>query len=218
MERKAVDVYISDTSGSRSRPIPGSNVPENKRVSYHTHENLVQGLLGAGLGPTTERIEEELFASLDSSVPSRRTQEKGWTYKEDLTEFVEEHLGSAMLKALFGPLLLADSPDFNRDLWKYDKKIMSLAKRLPVVFIPEAYRLRNKLLDSIMRWHRLASRLSAATRGRRSNNGNDEDKGAGDADPFWGSTMMRERHEMLLGIGDQDLKSVASTDLGFIWA
>lgn len=204
MDQRAVDVYLSDTSGSRARPIRGSNVRDNHRVSYHTHENLVQGLLGEGLTPTTERIQDALFASLDQvSKP-----EGEWTYVEDLTEFIEEHVGTAMLKALFGPLLLADSPDFNRDLWNYDKRIMSLAMRLPIFCIPGAYRLRNKLLNSIMRWHRLASQLSAAMHGPEKE----------DADLFWGSTMMRKRYEMLLKIEGQDLRSVASTDLGFIWA
>lgn len=205
MDQEAVNAYISDNSGSRARPIPGTNLRENQRVSYHTHENLVEGLLGAGLGPATQRIEDELFSSLDSVSRSR-----DWIYGEDLTEFIEDHLGSAMLKALFGPLLLADSPSFNRDLWNYDKRIMSLAKRLPVFCIPEAYRLRNKLLDSIMQWHRLATQLSAVL--------GKSDHENGDADLFWGSAMMRKRHEMLLRIKDQDLKSVASTDLAFIWA
>jgi hypothetical protein len=204
MDQKAVNVYISDTSGSRPKPIPGNNVNEKGRVSYHTHENLLQGLLLAGLGPATERIEAALFDFLDS-IP--KTED--WTHGADFTEFFEDHLGSSMLKALFGPLLLADSPNFNRDLWDYDKRVMSLAKRLPAFCIPEAYRLRDKLLDSILRWHQLASQRSAEV-------GTPE---AGeDADPFWGSEMMRERHKMLLGIEGQDLKSVASTDLGFIWA
>ncbi|RAL05357.1 cytochrome P450 [Aspergillus ibericus CBS 121593] len=207
MDQKAVDVYVSDTSGSRPRPIPGSNIPLNRRVSYHTHENLIQGLLGSGLGPTMERLDASLYASLDKAVPISPS----WTYKDDLTQFFEDHLGAAILNALYGPLLLAENPDFNRKLWQYDKHIMALAKRLPAWLIPGAYRLRDELLRAIMKWHQRATELSTATPDRPK-------ASQGEADPHWGSAMMRERNRMLLRIDGQDLQSVASTDLGFIWA
>ncbi|PYI05542.1 cytochrome P450 [Aspergillus sclerotiicarbonarius CBS 121057] len=207
MDQKAVVVYVSDTSGPRQRPIPGSKTPFNRRVSYHTHENLIQGLLGSGLGPTTERLDAALYASLDQAVPISPT----WTYKEDLTQFFEDHLGTAMLQALYGPLLLAEHPDFNRKLWQYDKHIMALAKRLPAWLIPGSYRLRDELLRTIEKWHQRATELSTATPDRPKADPNE-------ADPHWGSAMMRERNRMLLRIDGQDLQSVASTDLGFIWA
>ncbi|PWY88576.1 cytochrome P450 [Aspergillus sclerotioniger CBS 115572] len=207
MKQKAVDVYVSDTSGSRQRPIAGSKTPPNCRVSYHTHENLIQGLLGSGLGPTTERFDAALYASLDKAVPISHS----WTYKEDFTQFFEDHLGTAMLETLYGPLLLAANPDFNRKLWQYDKHIMALAKRLPAWMIPGAYRLRDELLRAIMKWHRQATELTTETTKQTNSN-------QGDADPHWGSAMMRERNKMLLKIDRQDPQSVASTDLGFIWA
>ncbi|KAE8382376.1 cytochrome P450 [Aspergillus bertholletiae] len=207
MEQRAVDAYLADTSGSWHRPIPGSQTPWHGRVSYHTHENLVRGLLGAGLDPLTKRIEEGLFASLDKAVPM--TPE--WTYGMDLTEFFETHLGSSILQALYGPLLVSKNPDFNRNLWRYDKQIMKLARRLPSWLIPEAHCLRDKLLDAIMKWHRQAALLSKVMPSHEMADG-------GEADPYWGSAMMRERNRMLLSIEGQDAQSVASADLGFIWA
>ncbi|KAE8402117.1 cytochrome P450 [Aspergillus pseudonomiae] len=207
MEQKAADVYLADTSGSWHRPIPGSQTPWHGRVSYHTHENLVRGLLGAELNPITERIEGLLFASLAKALPA--TPE--WTYGEDLTEFFENHLGSAILEALYGPLLVRKNPEFNRNLWRYDKQIMKLATRLPSWLIPKAYRLRDELLDVIMKWHQQAALLSETMP-------SSEMAGGSEADPYWGSAMMRERNKMLLNIEGQDAKSAASTDLGFIWA
>ncbi|KAE8396125.1 cytochrome P450 [Aspergillus alliaceus] len=207
MEQKAVDVYLTDTSGSSYRPIPGSQIPLNQRVCYRTHENLVQGLLGPGLGPTTERIEAALFASLDRAVP----KSSEWVCGTDLSEFFEDHLGSAILQSLYGSLLISKNADFNRNLWRYDKQIMTMAKRLPSWLTPEAYSLRDELLLSIMRWHQEATFLSETMT-------ISEQASEGGADPYWGSAMMRERHKMLLSIEGQDLKSVASTDLGLIWA
>ncbi|PLB54879.1 cytochrome P450 [Aspergillus steynii IBT 23096] len=206
MSDRAVEVYLSDTSGSRERPIPGSNVPETARVSYHTHRNLVEGLLGDGLEPTTKRIKDALFASLGGLAEGANPHSGEWVYGDDLSQFFEEHLGSSMLRGLFGSLLLTDSPDFTRNLWDYDKRIMQLAKRLPRFLIPRAYKLRNELIASIMRWHQLATILSWPEA--------DEEKEIS----LWGSTMMRRRHAMLLKTEGQDLRSVASTDLGLIWA
>ncbi|GCB28270.1 cholesterol 7-alpha-monooxygenase [Aspergillus awamori] len=203
MDQKAVDVYVSDTSGSRERPIPGSRIPSNRRVGYHTHENLFHGLLGSGLGHTIERFDAAIKSSLDNAVPTGPT----WTYVDDLTEFFEDHLGAAILETLFGPLLLTESPGFHRTLWKYDRYIMSMAKRLPSWLIPEGYQLRDKVLSGIMKWHKRATELSAR-----------HSADVGEDDPYWGSAMMRERHKMLLGIDEQDLRSVASTDLALIWA
>ncbi|GKZ21546.1 hypothetical protein AbraIFM66951_006728 [Aspergillus brasiliensis] len=203
MDQKAVDVYVSDTSGSRERPIPGSRIPPNRRVGYHTHENLFHGLLGNGLGHTAERFDSAIRSSLERAVPLGPS----WTHVDDLTEFFEDHLGTAILEALFGPILLTETPGFHRTLWQYDKYIMSMAKRLPSWLIPEGYRLRDEVLRGIMKWHKRATELSQ-------NNTAD----LGEDDPYWGSAMMRERHKMLLGIDEQDLRSVASTDLALIWA
>lgn len=206
MSDKALGVYLSDTSGSREKPIPGSNVPDSARVSYHTHKNLVEGLLGDGLDPTVKRIQETLFASLNGIAKSGESQSDEWVYGEDLAKFFEQHLGSSILTSLFGPLLLADSPDFIQNLWDYDKRVIQLARRLPRFLIPKAYELRDKLIASIMRWHQLAAIISWS----------DANKDSG-VSP-WGSTMMCRRHAMLLKTDGQDLRSVASTDLGLIWA
>ncbi|EED13965.1 conserved hypothetical protein [Talaromyces stipitatus ATCC 10500] len=207
MDQNAVDVYVSDTSGSRHQPIPGSQTPSSRRVSYHTHENLVQGLLGSGLGPITYRMEASLLACLNKAVPNS----PDWTYGEDLTTFFEEHLGTAILQTLFGPLLLSENPNFNRNLWQYDKQIMALAKRLPAWLIPGPYRLRDELIRAVMKWHQRATELSEASPENTLAN-------ESEVDAYWGSAMMRERHQMLLKIEGQDLESVASTDLGLIWA
>lgn len=203
MAQKAVDVYIADTSGSQQKPIAGSNVPSQNRVSYLTHENLLKGLLGTGLAPATDRFESALTESLNLE-----TIGQNWEYYPDFLEFHEDHVGAAVIRALFGPTLLSQNLDFVRDLWAYDKVVMSLAKRLPAFWIPNAYRLRDKLLSSIRKWHDFAKENFVNMNGSQHL----------DDDPLWGSEMIKHRHKMLLGIGNQDSDSVASTDLGFIWA
>ncbi|KAL4961164.1 cytochrome P450 [Aspergillus stella-maris] len=122
----ALQVYLSDTSGFRGKPLPGSQVEETARVSHYTHRNLAEGLLGEGLDPTTRIFEEALFASLAGVAEGSAFQPQEWVQDEDLTQFLEEHLGSSIVKALFGPLLLATSADLIQDLWDYDRRLATI--------------------------------------------------------------------------------------------
>ena len=201
--QKAVNVYLADSSGSQLRPIEGSDVKPQNRVYYRTHENLLRGLLGTGLAPVTDRFENLLTRSLRSLIITEE-----WTTFPDLREFFEDNLGAVVLESIFGPALLSQNPGFVRDLWSFDRVVMSLAKRLPVFCIPAAYRSQTKLLQSIKKWHAFARTHSNGVETSR-----DED-----SDPLWGSKMIRDRFKMLLDVENQDYDSVASTDLGFIWA
>lgn len=195
MASRAASVYISDTSGSHEKIIARSDVLPHNRVSYRTHENLLQGLLGVALTPASDRFENTLTESLYSLGIGNE-----WVEFPDLLEFFEDHIGTAIIEAVFGSALLAQNPGFIRDLWAYDKVVMSLAKRLPFFWIPEAYRLREKLLLSVKRWH--AGLIGCE------NEGNDVQT----------PKFIRDRVKMLLSIDNQDFDAVASTDLGFIWA
>ncbi|KAI4288665.1 MAG: hypothetical protein L6R35_002068 [Caloplaca aegaea] len=203
MSRKAAQTYFADTSGSRPRPIWRSNVQPRNRVMYRTHENLLQGLLGSGLAPATDRFEhywtDHLF-SLDIS--------SHWVEYPDLLEFFEANLGKMVIQTIFGPAILSQSPGFVRDIWAFDQVVMSLAKRLPWICIPQAYIVRRRLFQYVKRWHIFAKASSPRA----------EDVREDDVNPFWGSKTIRERYEMLLDVESQDQDSVASTDLGFIWA
>ena len=204
MAQKAVNSYHADTSGCQHKPIKGSYVQPQDRISYLTHENLLKGLLGTGLAPTSERFEKALTESLSSlSIGDE------WVEFPNLVELFENHVGGSVIKAIFGSALLSQDPNFVRDLWAYDKVVMNLARRVPKFWSPEPYRLRDKLLLCIKKWHALA---------RAHSDRQESQVQREEAEPFWGSEMIKDRHKMLLGVKDQDYDSLASTDLGFIWA
>lgn len=201
MASQAAAVYISDTSGSHEKAIAKSNVLPHNRVSYRTHENLAQGLLGLSLTPASDLFENTLTESFYSLAISDE-----WVEFPDLVQFFEEHIGTAIIETLFGSALLAQNPGFIHDLWAYDKVVMSLVKRLPFFWIPEAYRLREKLLLAIKRWH--AGLIGNENEGKEVRNDG----------VIQTPQAIRDRLRMLLSVDKQDFDAVASTDLGLIWA
>lgn len=148
MALRATTIYILDTSGSHEKAIAKSDVLPYNRVSYRTHQNLLQELLGVALTPVSDCLENTLTESLYSLNISEK-----WVEFPDLLEFFEDHIGTAIVEAVFGSALLFHNPGFIRDLWVYDKVVMNLAKRLPFFWIPNVYRLREKLLHSMKRYH-----------------------------------------------------------------
>ena len=201
MTRKAAAVYSADTSGSQAKPIEGSDGSSGSRPYHGTHKNLLQGLLGAGLAPTFERFQDALAESFEGAVVSEE-----WVEYPDLLHFFEDHVGAAVIRSIFGGCLLDRNPGFVRNLWTFDGYILSLAKCLPWLCIPKAYKVRAKLLKAIEEWHTFAEAQSTS-----------HEDGDCDAHAYWGSTMVKERYKMLREVKNQDRKSIAATDLGLMW-
>jgi hypothetical protein len=202
MKEKAVDVYMADTSGSRQRPIAGSNVPSQARIGLATHENLATMFQGAGLDEATGRFEAKFLESVGTSQIGDK-----WSHFSDLTKFLEIHLGQAILEALFGTLL-TQQKDFVEDIFEYDRHVMDLARKFPSLLAPRAHRARKKVLRSIKNWH---SQCQAYER-------LENEKRDDATDTPWITDAMVERHRILSQIEGQDGDAVASADLALIWA
>lgn len=210
MKQGAVNAYLADTSGSRPRPILGSNPQPMDRISFMTHENLVTGLLQDGLSLAAERFEECFHQSLEEEILEHETVlgRHSWRDEPDLDKFFQYHIGTALVKTLFGDHFVVQNPKFIEDLWKYDTYVMKLAQRIPSFWIPQAYRVRDCLFNAVKAWHAQARSFSES-RGSLSNE---------ELRHWWGTKMMKDRNEMLLKTTGQNEDSVASTDLAFIWA
>ena len=204
MPKRALAAYRADDSGSHRRPHPDSNVAPHNRVDFLTHQILFKAFGGSGLNTSFDRCAGILRRNLESlAIP-----EDDWVEMPDLWAFFQAQLGTAVLEGLYGPALSRLSPGFLQDLWAFDKATPKLAKLMPKFLIPEAYRVRGRLLDAIRRWHDHARQHF------------DESSIAadGDADPYWGSSMVRARQQVLLDVDGQDYDAIVAADLGLIWA
>lgn len=71
-----------------------------------------------------------------------------------------------------------------------------MAKKAPSWLVPEGYRIRDKLVDSIKRWRIWSAQISHDT---------------------GGSKPMMQKKE-LLDVDGWDVHAIAASDLGLLWA
>ncbi|KAJ3562770.1 hypothetical protein NPX13_g8441 [Xylaria arbuscula] len=203
MPAQGIKAYEADNSGPLSKPYPGSNVQPEARIDYGLHHGYLQALSGPGLAPISQRIFQGIYKRIDTMENQLRDD---WTHLPNLYKYFQKDLSSAIIEALFGPMLLNLHPDIVDNLWKYDDMVPWLAKGIPSWINPGPYRARDKIRGQLKDWYVHARRDF------------DESKiyADGDGDPCWGSELMRERHKLLERSHDDD--SLASSDLGSIWA
>ncbi|KAF2759739.1 cytochrome P450 [Pseudovirgaria hyperparasitica] len=205
MSSQSVQMYIADNSGPYAKAEANSNVKPQNRIEYLTHENLVKGLTGPGLDPAFDR-----FTKLFDKQLAHLSVTTEWLEYHDVFQFIQDTVGPALLESIFGPTLLSANPNMIRDLSDFDSsaRTLTLLKGLPSIPIFSAYRARDKILENVKRWHRQARRMF-------SERCIDPD---GNGDPYWGCEMIRERQKILLGVENLDHDSVASADLGLMFA
>lgn len=202
MKENAVKTYKADNSGPFKTPYPGTNVEPHNRLDHLSHHYIYKGLAGTGMLPAFKRLSMQLTQKIQREAVTAE-----WQGYDDLMDFYQTWVGSAMVEALYGPSILSQNPTFMDDFWQYNKVVPTLAKRIPWIFTPRTYAIRKKMLDSITRWHEYA----------RANFTEDSIAADGDFDPCWGSQLIRERQQVLLGADRQDYASIAATDLGLVW-
>ena len=200
MPSKCIEVYAADNSGIKAQPLPGSDVPPNRRIHHLTHKSMLQFMGGMGLSGWYERWAKIFYGNLDGL---KITEE--WTEMPDLMAFFAEQFGSSVIESMCGPLLRQINPSFMQDLKTYHYDQPTRTKGFPEWMIPKAYAVRRGILQNIKEWH--------ATARMHCNKFSKE----ADYDLSWGSEFMRDRQEIFEGIDEFDHDAYASSDLGLIW-
>jgi hypothetical protein len=202
MRKKAVEAYTIDDSGLHSTPDPRSNVAPHNRIDHLTHTAFTKYFSGDYLARLYKRWSKDLDARLEALDIGDE-----WTQGSDIMDYWTLPLIATLNKALAGPLLEALDPNFNKDFLRFLTFVHPLMKGLPRWCAPEAYRLRDRLTHTVRQWQSVARACFRES---------DVDAD-GDADPWWGSRIFRERQKFLLKIDNWDEEVVASSDFGLLW-
>lgn len=130
-----------------------------------------------------------------------------WVEIPDLAELIHTHVTKSALNSMFGPHLIRLNPDIVHDLWAFVPNVMNLFLGLPRWLLPAAYRLRDKLLDGIMRYYEHAYE-------NYDTNGPEQDW-----EEFFGSRFTRTKHmDLWEKFEPMDAKARAAEELSFLWA
>lgn len=115
----------------------------------------------------------------------------------------------ASSQALCGPYLFELNPSIVEDFWEFDRNMPNLFKNIPRWMIPNAYRVRDKVLAEIKKWH-LYSRERCDVK--------DEEIREVEWEPYFGSKYTRERQRLLGAIDGHDDDALVANDLAMLWA
>lgn len=199
-----VAAYLADNTGPDRNPRPGSdpNISPHNRIHHITHQGFIKSLTGPGMANMTRRCSTHLIAKLNEMSFT-----SDWEELDDLGAFFQSVVSEYIIEAILGPSFLLLNPYFNSELWVFDKDVPWLARGFPSFLLPGAHRRRERLITQIKRWY-------AHARERFTESSIQPD---GDADPFWGSGLMRYRQQKLRGVENFDDDCMAASDLGLIW-
>ena len=196
--------YAADDSGVNAIPAPGSQVKPEHRLNFFQVRAAHKHLASNGLMGMTERFLGVLGRRISDSEVGHE-----WTEMPDLYTFLQYEIFNAAVEALCGKHLLTQYPGFVDDFWEFDRSAPTLFKGLPRWLTPKPYKVRQRLLDAIKNWHRLAREHSDFGKI------GPEDE---EWDPYWGSKLMRARANYTTGMHFMNADALASEDLGLIFA
>lgn len=88
-----------------------------------------------------------------------------------------------------------------------ESALLILVPGIPWFLAPRAYAARSRVLNAVRTWQQYARE-----------NFDDSAIDINGDDPFWGSSLFRERQKMFLEMDGFDHAATASPDFGAIWA
>lgn len=199
-----IPFYSADDSGIKSVPAPGSKVKPEHRLNFFQVRAAHRHLAGNALVEMTEHF----LGVLGQRIKDSQFHEE-WTEMPDLYRFLQYELLNAAVEALCGRYLLNQYPGFVDDFWEFDRSVPTLFKGPPRWLTPRPYRVRQRLLNAIKNWHRLAREHSDFTK-----TGPEDEEW----EPYWGSKLMRARQDYTSGMHFMNADALAAEDLGLLSA
>lgn len=202
MSANSISMYKKDNSGVNLKPEPDSDVAPHNRVGYLTSNGIHQLLIG----DKSACFYQRWSSSLNGRIRCLGIENE-WVELPNMVDYWMQPSVASMNEALTGPLLECINPHFTRDFIDFFPYAHGLMKGLPKWCMPQAYKMRDSLIQNVKQWHAVAR-----ARYRESDVCEAEDR-----DPWWGCQVIRERQTYLGQIDNWDHDSIASSDFGLLW-
>lgn len=194
-----------------SRPKRGSTTKQEDRIHYHQHHSAHKFLSAHHLTYLSERFVTTLARNLDivDNGKAQSSNPDGWVEVPDLYSFLQQHVGGATIEVIMGSEILRLDPALLNNYRAFERSIPKFTRCLPRWLLPREYKNRDRLLNSIKKWHAHSHEHSDCHR-----------LGPEDPewDPFFGAKVTRARQEYTGRMQAMTPDACASEDLGLIFA
>jgi hypothetical protein len=194
--------YAQDNSGIAPKPLPGTNVPPEKRF-FHLHHRLV---LKEMSGNTLNGMTARFLSNLDRQFTNQRIGED-WVQIPDLYTWLEKAFFQSSVESLCGTRIFQICPNLVEEYRDYYDGAPSLLQGLPRFMSPKAYKARDVLLASLKKWHQTATKNSPLQ---------DFDQEEEGWDEWWGTQLVRHRKALVLAMDGMTDEGMACDDLALI--
>lgn len=206
LPKDVVRFFRADDSGLRITPRKGSTVPAESRINFLIAHTLAKMLKGHHLEALSKRYLSLLLRNLDAlDVASEDGQ---WTDFPDLYAFLQHIAIGSSVEAIAGSKLQELHPTFVKDISTFHSYVPKFLHLLPRWLIPDAFRVRGRLLANIKAWHAYAHQHSDCNR-----------IGAEDPEwePYFGTKLVRRRQQYALKMKEMTADARATEDLGLLF-
>ncbi|KAF2973131.1 hypothetical protein GQX73_g397 [Xylaria multiplex] len=197
-------MYLGDNSGIEAKPVPGTSIPSHQRIWHNQHVDSAKYLTGDVLRGLAARFTSTLSEAISKADPNDPADSGEWVTIDDFYPWWRARVFAAATTSIFGPHLLRLNPTLEQDFWNFADSIPTLVKRYPAWMAPRAHAARNKMIDSVKKWHAHAREHSDY-----SISGDDAPKW----DEYWGSVWLKVRQRWGQATGTMDDGGLASEDL-----
>jgi cytochrome P450 len=171
----------------------------------HLHEmiNNEKLLRSDAVNELTTEFTRVMWDDVSKELPG-----KGQSQEVGLYAFLRSLVFKASTVALMGEKMIEVYPELEKEFFEFDNIMLALFFGLPRFVIPESFRIRDRTIAGVLRWHN-----ELAKEGKSTPTNPDGDIGW---EPYYGSRMNRARQVYYETIG-LSMKGRAGLDLGMMF-
>ncbi|ROT42879.1 cytochrome P450, partial [Sodiomyces alkalinus F11] len=195
--------YQADDSGMAGQIREGSKVKPENRILFHQTRSAQKFLASPFLEPLSQRFVDMLHRHVEALEIG-----DDWVEHPDLFKFLQVTVSRANIEAIMGTKITELNPTMVEDFWRAKRYSHLYFKGFPRWLVPKAFAARDRVLESIQKWHAYAFANSDHT------NTGPKDP---DWEPIFGSKYVKARLQYMLGMKPLDDRVRACEDWGLMF-